>query len=190
MAGTNYIINPVKATCMKYSGRDHGIQGLNDTCFGICAAFSNTYDTFAMDPKCSQSCEDFIEKRKHELFGVGSCDHQVPYRPVVWQQVPRFVPRLLEKGMKVEYARNLCKDMCSSSVPLLAAECRENCDLDANAVEEFKPPVKEVVKDLVKDVKPPLRNTSPKKNTYHLIVFWVILAIIILAVSIYVYKKH
>jgi hypothetical protein len=185
MAGTNYVINPVKATCMKYSGTDHGIQGLNDTCFGICAAFSGTYDTFAMDPKCTQACTDFIEQRKHEIFGVGSCDHQVPYRPVAWQQVPRFVPQLMQKkGMTVEEARNTCKQMCNQRVPLLAAECREKCDLDANAVEEYKP---------VKAKPQPVRSVDLKKEeTKHPVAFWTIVSLIILlliALAIFAYKK-
>lgn len=187
MAGTNYVINPVKATCMKYTGKDHGIQGLNDTCFGICAAFSGTYDTFDMDPKCSQSCTDFIEQRKHEIFGVGSCDHQVPYRPVAWGQIPRFVPRLLQKGNGVEQARQTCKNMCNSAVPLLAAECRETCDLDANAVEEYKP------KTTPKPTPTPYRMTNLKQEEKkHPVLFWTILAIIIglaVTVGIYAYKR-
>jgi hypothetical protein len=54
-----YKIDPVKATCMKYTNKDHGIQGLNDTCFGICAAFSGTNDVYNMDPACSKSCANF-----------------------------------------------------------------------------------------------------------------------------------
>lgn len=189
MAGTNYDINPVKATCIKYSGKDHGIQGLNDTCFGICAAFSGTFDTFAMDPICSQSCTDFIEQRKYELFGVGSCDHQVPYRPVAWQQIPRFIPRLLQQGMKVEQARSNCKNMCNSSVPLLAAECRETCDLDANAVEEYKV----VAQQPPSPRKPPIRRTTLKqKEKNHPLLFWTIITVIVFIVSlagIAVYRK-
>jgi len=185
MAGTNYVINPVKATCMKYSGRDHGIQGLNDTCFGICAAFSNTYDTYAMDPKCSQSCTEFIEQRKHEIFGVGSCDHQVPYRPVAWKQIPRFVPRLLQKGHRVDQARQICKNMCAKAVPLLTAECQETCDLDANAVEEYHPPAKIVA--------PPAKKLDvQKEEKKHPVIFWILLAVILLIViaSIYAYKRR
>lgn len=185
MAGTNYVVNPVKATCMKYSGKDHGIQGLNDTCFGICAAFSGTYDTFAMDPKCSQSCADFIEQRKHEMFGVGSCDRQVPYRPVAWQQVPRFVPRLLKKGMKVEQARQTCKNMCESAVPLLVSECKEKCDLDANAIEEFSPPVKKMESPVPKSI------DLKKEEQKHPVFFWVILITIIAiaVISLLIYTR-
>lgn len=183
MAGTKYVINPVKATCIKYSGKDNGIQGLNDTCFGICAAFSGTYDTFAMDPKCTQSCVDFIEQRKHEIFGVGSCDHQVPYRPVAWGQIPRFVPKLLQKGIGVEQARSECKNMCNKVVPHLARECRDTCDLDANAVEEYKP---------VKKIEPPKLVNLKKDEKKHPILFWSIIVLIILIIlaGVFVYKAR
>lgn len=130
----NYKLNPVKATCMKYDGKEHGIQGINDTCFGICAAFSGTNDVYDMDPECSKACVALVEKRKHELFGVGSCDHQVPYRPVAWGQVPRFVPNLLSKGTDVITAKNQCMRLCES-VPNLKEECQDKCILDSNAVE-------------------------------------------------------
>jgi hypothetical protein len=183
MAGTNYKINPVKATCIKYTGRENAIQGLNDTCFGICAAFSGTYDTFAMDPKCTQSCTDFIEQRKRDIFGVGSCDHQVPYRPVAWEQIPRYVPKLLKnKGMRVEEARKVCKRLCSKQVPFLATECQETCDLDANAVEEYEIPPPPQPVQVVRD------NKIEEEKTKHPIIFWTILAIIIIILAIVTYK--
>jgi hypothetical protein len=184
MAGTNYIINPVKATCIKYSDRDKGIQGLNDTCFGICAAFSGTLDTFAMDPKCTQSCTEFIEQRKREIFGVGSCDHQVPYRPVAWGQIPRFVPQLLKKGVKIEEARNICKKMCNEKVSTLASECRETCDLDANAVEEYKQPtVKQ--KPIVEP--PPIQtvNLQKEQSKNPLLIWCIIISFLIVVILIY-----
>lgn len=134
----SFRLNPVKATCMKYGDRptQYGIQGINDTCFGICAAFSGTNDVYDMDPACSKACTDLVEKRKHELFGVGSCDHQVPYRPVVWGQVPRYVPLLVKKGAPKEQAKQICMKMCEG-VPNLVKECQDHCILDSNAVEEM-----------------------------------------------------
>lgn len=129
-----YNINPVKATCMKYDCTDHGIQGINDTCFGICASYSGTYDTYDMDPKCSKACTELVEQRKKEIFGVGSCDHQVPYRPVAWEQVPRYVPILLKKGLKPIQALNKCVKLCESSK--LKEQCQEDCLVDFNAIEE------------------------------------------------------
>lgn len=134
----SFRLNPVKATCMKYGDRptQYGIQGINDTCFGICAAFSGTNDVYDMDPACSKACTDLVEKRKHELFGVGSCDHQVPYRPVAWGQVPRYVPLLVKKGAPKEQAKQICMKMCEG-VPNLVKECQDHCILDSNAVEEM-----------------------------------------------------
>lgn len=129
-----YKIDPVKATCAKYDCTDQGIQGINDTCFGICAAYSGTYDTFDMDPNCSEACTALVEQRKREIFGVGSCDHQVPYRPVFWDQVPRYVPILLKKGMKPEQALQKCNSLCES-VQNLKEECQENCQVDFNALD-------------------------------------------------------
>ena len=130
-----YKINPVKAVCAKYAGRDHGIQGENDTCFGICAAFSGTEDTYAMDPKCTEACTNLIEKRKIEIFGVGSCDHQVPYRPVFWGQTPRYVPKFLREGATPEMAKNMCLKACESA-NMVVEECQENCIVDYNAIEQ------------------------------------------------------
>jgi len=183
MADTKYIINPVKATLMKYSGKDYGIQGLNDTCFGICSSFNGTYD---IDPLCSQSCTDFIEQNKINIFGVGSCDHQVPYRPVYWKQTPRFIPSLLQKGLNLEQSRKTCKNMCNNAVPLLAAECQENCDVDANAVEEYKTPKKVSKSSPIKSIN---LKEEKQKNPF---LFWsviLILIIIIIVLTIYAYKK-
>lgn len=140
MSISKYKINPVRATCMKYDCTDHGIQGINDTCFGICAAYSGTYDTFAMDPVCTQTCTDLVEKRKKEIFGVGSCDHQVPYRPVAWEQVPRYVPQMLRKGYSPLEAKNTCIDLCKTTS--LVEECQEKCILDFNAIEPYQAPLK------------------------------------------------
>jgi hypothetical protein len=167
----NYIVNPVKATCMKFKNTN-SIQGMNDTCFGICAAYSGTFDTYSMDPKCSQACADLIEQKKKQIFGVGSCDHQVPYRPVFWNQVPRYVPMLLKKGMSVEFARKQCKTLCQSSS--LAAECIEKCDIDANAIEEYKEKPK-IPPKLSED------NIIKKEEKNHPILFWTLISTISLA---------
>lgn len=188
MAGTNYKINPVKATCIRYKDDENSIQGLNDTCYGICAAFSGSQNVYMIDPDCAKSCQDFIEKKKKDIFGVGSCDHQTPYKPVIWNQVPRFVPKLLQKGLTVEQSREQCKVMCDKSTPMLAAECREYCDVDANAVEVYKEE-----KPKPKVSQPTMVKTSLKQEeTKHPVLFWSVLVLLILCVifgGIYIYKK-
>lgn len=172
------IINPVKATCIKYKDREKSIQGMNDTCFGICAAFSGTFDTYAMDPKCTQSCVDLIEAKRHELFGVGSCDHQTPYRPVAWGQVPRFVPNLVKNGMNPDEAKNVCYNLCSQKVPNLVRECQETCDLDRNAIESFQ-----LAPQAVR-----VSNKHKKKVNVNLIVFISILIVAVISIVMIKYK--
>jgi hypothetical protein len=142
-----YKVNPVKATCMKFEGTEHGLQGINDTCFGICAAFSGCINTYDMNKQCSAMCDAFVEKRKREIYGVGRCDHQAPYRPVIWEQYPRYVPTLLKNGYSPEQAKQECMKLCDANNPNLASECKEKCILDFNAIEVYEKPVEEVVQE-------------------------------------------
>lgn len=149
---TQYRINPVKATCMKFEGTEHGLVGLNDTCFGICAAFSDCINTYDMNKECSQACDAFVEKRKREIYGVGRCDHQAPYRPVIWEQFPRYVPQLLKKGLTPDQAKEQCMKLCDKNNALVASECKEMCILDRNAIEEEITPTPPVKKEVVEEV--------------------------------------
>lgn len=126
-------INPVKATCMKYKGHCD-LADINDTCYGICAAFSGTTDVYNMDPNCTQACDEFIEQKKIDQYGVGNCDHQAPYKPVIWGQVPRYIPQLI-KEMSPKQALKTCNNMCMS-MPNLVNECQDHCELDYNAIEQ------------------------------------------------------
>lgn len=174
----SYLVNPVKATCMKYAkSPTNGIQGYNDTCFGICAAFSGTYDTYAMDPQCSKACENLIEQKKHELYGVGSCDHQVPYRPVFWGQVPRYVPVLLKRGETPENSLNKCLKLCKTSN--LVEECRDTCIVDFNAVEPFVKKEQDKPQKLEKIEKEP-----EKKDNNNILI---VILIVMFLVSLYVF---
>lgn len=134
----NYKINPVKATCQNL-GYGEGLQTINDKCFGICAAFSQTYDTYEMDPNCVTACEKLVEEKRVDLYGVGSCDHQAPYRSVFWGQVPRYMPKLLKKGLDLETAKKVCYSQCSK-LSTLSNECQSMCKLDSDAVEVVKTP--------------------------------------------------
>ena len=128
----NYKINPALATCLKFQNNKdlYGIQSYNDTCYNICAAFSGTFDTFEMDPKCTQSCDRLIENMRECSFGVGFCDHQAPNRPVAWQNTPRYYPSLLKKGNDRNSAYRQCVMMCKDD-----AECISDCMVDFNATE-------------------------------------------------------
>jgi hypothetical protein len=131
-------LNPVKAVCNMKKWYPKDIIGMNDACFGICAAFSSGDDAYRIQPECAKACDDFIEQRRREVYGVGSCDHQAPYRPVIWDNIPRFVPTLMKKGKSPEEALAMGKKMCQN-VPNLLNECIELCNLDFSAVESFGP---------------------------------------------------
>lgn len=142
MANTNmnYRINPVKATCWKLSkDNSNGIQRINDTCYGVCASFSGTNDVYNMDRDCSRMCDQYVEKRKKEIFGVGSCDHQTPHKPVIWENVPRLFPQVLKMGLKPDDALQACKQVCKKRLnPSIVQECMNYCDLDYHAIEGFE----------------------------------------------------
>lgn len=126
------LINPVKATRMKY-GKNIGLAGANDTCYEVCGAFSRSADPYNLDPACANECEKFINELKVELLGVDPCDHQFPYPPVIWDEVPNYVPMLIRKGNSPEEALEKCNKLCEKNS--LALECQEKCKLHYNAIE-------------------------------------------------------
>ena len=136
----NYKVNPVKGVCYKYKNKNPGLVGLMGNCMSICAAFSGTTDVYQMDPVCTATCDAYVEKKKHEMFGVGSCDKQSPYRPVIWGE-NRYLPGLLKSGMNLDSAVNKCFNMCDSFAANKIEECKENCLVDANSVEQYIEPV-------------------------------------------------
>jgi hypothetical protein len=135
MNGGLYKINPVKAvTNLGYSKRD--IIGPSDKCYSICSAFSSGDDPYNIDKECAKQCDAFVEKRRREVYGVGRCDHQAPYRPVIWDNIPMLVPRFVKKGKTPEEALQLAREMCKN-VPNLCNECVDLAELHYNAIERI-----------------------------------------------------
>lgn len=135
MNGSLYKINPVKAvTNLGYAKRD--IIGPSDKCYSICSAFSSGDDPYNIDKECAKQCDSFVEKRRREVYGVGKCDHQAPYRPVIWDNIPNLVPKFVKKGNSPEQALLLAKEMCKN-VPNLCNECVDLAELHYNAIERI-----------------------------------------------------
>lgn len=183
-------INPVKATCQK-CGPDCELQGLNDNCFEICAAFSGTTDPYNMDPECTKSCEGLIEQKKIDRYGVGSCDHQAPYKPVIWNQTVNYLPQLLRKGYSPQEALNGCYDLCKKYAKNLTEECISKCDFHYSAIEEY-----DDKKPSIKLESPQNTNFSNPQNTkfsipqikkQHPVEFWLAIALIIVGLCIIIY---
>jgi hypothetical protein len=132
---SNYKIDPVKATQLKMESDASGtsLQELSDTCYGIVAAFEGSNSSQIIDRTLAQQCDNYIEQNKLLMLNVGSCDHQAPYRPVVWNQVPPFVPMLMNKGATPERALAEAEALCQQN-PLIAEECMEKNRLYYNAI--------------------------------------------------------
>lgn len=131
---TEYKINPVKGIEKKIKrGGDVGIMERNNDCYGICGAFSNNSgNSYMIDKSCGDRCDSYIEEQRHKFYGTGSCGHQAPYRPVLWNEVPHYFPALLNKGLSLEEALTKCKYYCENN-----NECKEACQLHHDSVERF-----------------------------------------------------
>jgi hypothetical protein len=132
-------INPIKGTFWKDDNiQELGMQGLNDTCFGICTAFSGSNNAWEIDPHCAKACEALIEDKRYSMYGVGHCDHQAPYRPQIWNQNGRYLPKLLKKHSPqsaLQHCKQMCNDIMNGN-----QECINNCEVDYHSIvqEEFQ----------------------------------------------------
>jgi hypothetical protein len=128
-------INPVKATLESCGGIENcGIQEMNETCYGICGAFTGTNDQYNLLPGCGEACAELIDQKRLRMYGVGHCDHEAPYPPVLWQETPRWVATLTREGKATpKEALKYCLAKCEG-VPNLYHECRNNCKLDYSAI--------------------------------------------------------
>jgi hypothetical protein len=191
MNAKKFKINPVKATCWKYKDRDHGIQGINDTCYGVCASFSKSGDAYNIDERCGQMCKDLVEKRKIEIFGVGSCDHQVPYLPVIWDQTPRYFPDALENSNNPEIALMKCKKMCEKTN--LVNQCQEECEVDYHAIETYSSPISsQITSEKNGTIEKQESNGNDKKNDpFSTIILLVVLipTVIILILLYFLFRR-
>lgn len=127
----NFNINPSKSLSLNF--KDDGIHSINDKCYGICAAFSSTYDTYNMNPNCVKNCEELINKKKLDIYG--DTKHQTPYRSVYWGQTPRFFPSLLKKGLTIKNSFETCMKLCENNH--LSEECKMNCKLDLDSIDSI-----------------------------------------------------
>lgn len=131
-------INPIRAIELKYRNTEYPTEDLNSVntdCYGICSAFSGTNDPYSADPECNAKCKALIDQKRRDLYGVGECDHQQPYLPLIWDQTPNYFPKLL-RSMDPERALAKCREYCESVAPTFKADCLGKCQLQYDSLEK------------------------------------------------------
>jgi len=182
-----YKINPVKATCMKCDNEGGcGIHSYNDTCFNICAAYTGTSDPYAVDEECAKACSNMIEQKRHEFYGVGYCDHQQPYRPVIWENSPPYFVNLLNKGLSPEKALAESKKLCEQRSSSIASDCIQRQTDYYNALENYGES-QDAPQIMRRNPQPVVRRSVSQKqsSSTHWTVF--ILVFLLIAVGIYIH---
>ena len=124
-------INPVKSVIHYCSNKTGGcgIQELNDKCYNIASAFNGDCSAWDVPDNLANQCDNLVNVAKMDIYGVGSCDKQSPYRPFLIRNKHLFPP-LLEKGYSKEEALKMCVEISDT------LELKENCYLDYNALVE------------------------------------------------------
>lgn len=136
----SYDINPCKACWQKYKDGDCNINELNDCVVDTATAFSNFPSNNSMRGNLKGlNWQDCIAQKLADLPDVAGesrsfCNFQVNTAPR-WVQVPHHYPELLERTKDPNTALGLCHKMCESSN--LSETCKETCNCDHNAVENF-----------------------------------------------------
>jgi len=120
----NFELNPCIPVLAKAERDGCNINDMSDVCYGICSAYDNPTG-------CKDKCKSLINEKKKAL-GKNNCNLTRPMRPVKWNQVPHYFPRLLKKTNNMQNASQMCYNLCEDSK--YPNSCREMCDMDAMAV--------------------------------------------------------
>lgn len=143
----NYNINPIRAIKLKYKNSEFPTEDLNSVntdCYDICSAFSGTINPYEADSECTAKCKSLIDKKRRELYGVGACDHQQPYLPLIWNQTPNYFPGLMKATMDPERSLRDCQQLCNNVAPTFKAGCLDKCQLQYDSIEKCDVPSQSV----------------------------------------------
>jgi hypothetical protein len=141
----SYDINPCKACWHKYKNGLCNVNELNDCVVNTATAFSNFPSNNSLRGNLKgKNWQDCIAQRLAELPNVAGkqrsfCNFQVN-TATRWLQVPHHYPQLLEQTKDPKTALKLCHKMCKGD--RLSESCKETCDCDHNAVENFSKNIK------------------------------------------------
>lgn len=138
----SYNINPCKACWQKYKNGDCNINELNDCVVDTSTAFSTFPSNNSLRGNLKgQNWQDCIAQKLAELPYVAGkprsfCNFQVNTAPRLLQ-IPHYYPELLEKTQDPKKALKMCHQMCQGD--RLSETCKETCECDHSAVEDFSP---------------------------------------------------
>lgn len=194
----SYNINPLKAIDLKYANSEYPTEDLNSVntdCYGICSAFSGTTNPYEADPECNAKCKSLIDQKRKDLYGVGECDHQQPYLPLIWDQTPNYFPKLMKRTMDPALSLSKCRDFCESVSPTFKADCVGKCQLQYDSLEKCEQPessVGRLAKDrLAKDRTATLKSIQQPNSatsTGHIIpimIALIIIGIVVIGLGLY-----
>lgn len=182
----SYNINPLKAIEIKYRNSEYPTEDLNSVntdCYGICSAFSGTTNPYDADPECNAKCKALIDQKRRDLYGVGECDHQQPYLPLIWDQTPNYFPKLMKSTMDPELSLAKCREYCESVSPTFKADCLGKCQLQYDSLEKCEGPTDnsvEVSGVTVRDQ--PIQQTNSKLSVGQIVL---VVALIIIGLFVF-----
>lgn len=183
MANVPYKINPVKAACARCDKSGCGIHEYNDVCYTVCGGYSGSSDPYTVDYECANQCQKMIEEKRHQFYDAGYCDHQQPYRPVIWNESPAYFVKMLQNGMAPKEALEKSRRLCEKYKSNIASECIERQVDLYNAIESYIP---------MKSPKIPMHTKLPSQqenkeedidnNTKHILIasFAILIAMVII----------
>ena len=134
----SYDINPCKACWQKY--QNGNINELNDCIVDTATAFSDFPSNNSLRGNLKgQNWQDCIAKKLNTLPYVAGkprsfCNFQVNMAPR-FLQIPHYYPKLLEQTHDPKKAKKMCHEMCKGY--RLSETCKETCNTDHSAVENF-----------------------------------------------------
>ena len=140
----SYDLNPCNA-CWKKIQNGNGncnINELNDCLVDTATAFGSFPSNNSMrGTALGENWQECISQKMKSLpFIAGKprnkCNFNVKLAPR-FLQVPHYYPELLEQTQNKETALKMCHTMCENN--RLSETCKETCNCDYNAVENFKP---------------------------------------------------
>lgn len=132
---TEFNINPCKSCLDKYNeGNYYDINNINDCCYNTLYAFKNTnnINEIINSPEaqnCNKCVTDYMQ-----YIGRDKCNFKLE-PPPIWNNTSHYFPKLLHQENDIKKAHTICISECDKT--FYPNQCKQNCDTDANSVENF-----------------------------------------------------